>query len=267
MFWLLYGEDAEFGDITSETVIPKSLEAHASVIAKEKCILAGSEYLAENLRDLGMSVEHLSDGSEIQSGTMVMRISGNAREILKVERTVLNILGRMSGIATETRKIVSLVHKVNPHVKIAATRKTLWGYLDKIAVKIGGGDTHRWNLGDMVMIKDNHIALVGLEEAIKKAKDVSFTKKIEVEVENEMDAIKAAQLGVDIILLDNMGQEDVCKLAKKLRKYGIMIEVSGGITPENIEDYAKCDVDVISMGYLTHSTRSINFSMEMMKKD
>ena len=267
MFWLLYGEDTEFGDITSETVISEDMVAEAMVIAKESCVLAGAEYVAENLRELELSVEHLPDGSEINSSTEVMHITGNAREILKAERTILNILGRMSGIATETKKIVDRVHSVNPDLRIAATRKTLWGYLDKIAVAMGGGDTHRLHLGDMVMIKDNHIALAGLEKAIRRAKRVSFTKKIEVEVENEEDALKAAELGVDIILLDNMEPVEVCKLAKKLKKYGVIIEVSGGITPENIIDYAKCEVDVISMGYLTHSVRSINFSMEMKKKD
>ncbi len=263
MFRILYGEDTIHGDVTSEAIIPGDMEAEGIIIARERCVLAGMEYLRENLTGMGFEVEGLRDGEWVDSGTEVMRIRGNAREILKVERTVLNILGRMSGIATETRRVVEKVQKINSKVRIAATRKTLWGYLDKKAVEIGGGDTHRWNLGDMVMIKDNHIALVGLEEAVKRAKRVSFTKKIEVEVESEEEAIRVAELGADIIMLDNMTPEEVCRISKKLRKYPVIIEVSGGITPENVVDYAKCDVDVISMGYLTHSAKSVNFSLEL----
>jgi len=266
MFWLLYDEDMEHGDITSEAVIPKEMEVRACVIAREQCVLAGAEYVAKNLRALEMKVDTLKDGTEVNDGTVVMEIQGNARRILSVERTLLNILGRMSGIATETRRIVEKVRRINPRIRIAATRKTLWSYLDKIAVKTGGGDTHRWNLGDMVMIKDNHLALVSLQQAIERAKRVSFTKKIEVEVECEEDAVKAAELGVDIILLDNLSPKEVCTLVKKLRKYPVLIEVSGGITPENVEDYARCDVDIISMGYLTHSARSVNFSLEIEKE-
>ncbi len=267
MFWLLYQEDTQYGDITSETVIPKDVQALARVVAKERCVLAGMEYLKENLRRLELEVEALEDGMEVHAGEVVMRLYGNARTILKVERTLLNILGRMSGVATETKKIVDKVRRINPHVRIAATRKTLWGYLDKMAVKIGGGDTHRWNLGDMVLIKDNHLTLIPLEDAIKAAKKVSFTKKIEVEVESEEAALKAAKHGADIILLDNMSPEEVCRIAKKLRNYPILIEVSGGITPENVERYAACDIDIISMGYLTHSARSINFSLEIEKRN
>ncbi len=263
MFRIMYDEDTIHGDVTSEAVIPENMEAEGVIIAKDHCVLAGVEYVKENLERMGFEVDCLKDGARVDAGTEIMWIRGNARKILSVERTVLNILGRMSGIATETRRVVEKVHELNQHVRVAATRKTLWGYLDKKAVEIGGGDTHRWNLGDMVMIKDNHIALVGLEEAVKRAKKVSFTKKIEVEVANEEDAIKAAELGADIIMLDNLPPEDVSKIAGKLRKYPVIIEISGGITPENIVDYAACDIDIISMGYLTHSTKQANFSMEL----
>ncbi len=263
MFRTLLDEDTVFGDITSELVIPSDMNATARVIAKEPCVLAGSSYVAENLLSMGFEVVSEEDGSMVNPGDVVMEIRGNARRLLSVERTVLNILGRMSGIATETRRIVEMVRRVNPKVRVAATRKTLWGYLDKIAVEIGGGDTHRWNLGDMVMIKDNHINLVGFEEAIRRAKKASFTKKIEVEVENAEFAIKAAEMGADIIMLDNIRPEEVCDIARRLRSYGVIIEVSGGITPENILDYARCDIDVVSLGYLTHSVRSVNFSMDV----
>jgi nicotinate-nucleotide pyrophosphorylase (carboxylating) len=264
MFEKLYDEDMIFGDLTSRLIIPKDMKAKGIVVAKERCMVAGIDYLEEKLMQKNIQVrKFVDDGDFVNERTEVMEIQGSAREILSVERTVLNILGRMSGIATLTNEIVEKVKRINPNVKIAATRKTLWPYLDKIAVEIGGGDPHRWNLGDMVLIKDNHIALVGLEEAIRRAKKASFTKKIEVEVESMEDAIKAAQMGVDIIMLDNFEPEEVCKIAEKIRDYGVLIEVSGGITPDNVEDYAKCKIDIISMGFITHSARSINFSMEI----
>ncbi len=266
MFDILYREDTIFGDITSELVIPEDMECVGKVIARENCIVAGIKYLSSKLEKLGLDVEILAkDGDRVSKNTVVMSIKGNARTILSVERALLNILGRMSGIATRTHEIVEKVRRINPKIRIAATRKTLWGYLDKVAVQIGGGDTHRWNLGDMVMIKDNHIALVGIEEAIKRAKRVSFSKKVEVEADNENDALKAAELGADIILLDNMSPDEIGRIAKKLRNYRVIIEISGGITPQNIEEYARCDVDVISMGYLTHSVDSVDFSMEIEK--
>ena len=268
MFRILLEEDTQYGDITSELIIPTGMRAEALIIAKERCVVAGVEYLRKNLEAMGIHViESKRDGDVVSAGCVVMRMRGHARDLLKVERTLLNILGRMSGIATETRKIVEMVRKINPNVRIAATRKTLWGYLDKVAVMIGGGDPHRWNLGDMVMIKDNHIALVGLRKAIERAKKVSFTKKIEVEVENEEDAIMAAEMGANIVMLDNMDPEDVCRIAEKLKKYGVMVEVSGGINPENVMEYAQCDVDIISMGHITHSVRACNFSMEIEKID
>ncbi len=262
MFWKMYQEDTIFGDITSE-IIPKDLNVEGIVIAMEPCVVAGTSYVCENVKKIGLECDCLEDGAEVSAGREILKISGNARKVLGVERTVLNILSRMCGIATETKRIVKKVREINPRLRIAATRKTPWGYLDKLAVKIGGGDPHRWNLSDMILIKDNHIKLIGLEKAIELAKKISFTKKIEIEVENEKQALKAAEMGTDIIMLDNLSPDNACRVAKKLRKYGVIIEVSGGITPENVEKYAKCDVDVISMGYLTHSARAINLSMDI----
>ncbi len=262
MFWKMYHEDTIFGDITSE-IIPKNLKVEGIVIALEPCIVAGTGYICENVKKIGLKCDGLDDGAEASKGEEILKIAGNARKVLGVERTVLNILSRMCGIATETKKVVERVRKINPNVKIAATRKTLWGYLDKLAVKIGGGDPHRWNLSDMILIKDNHIKLIGLEKAIELAKKISFTKKVEVEVEREKDALKAAKMGADIIMLDNFSPENACIVAKKLRRYEVIIEISGGITPENVGEYARCDVDVISMGYLTHSARAINLTMDI----
>ena len=262
MFWKMYHEDTIFGDITSE-IIPKDLKIDGFVIAQEKCVVAGVDYIIENLKKIGLESQGVEDGSIVDRGETILKIRGEARKVLAAERTILNILSRLCGIATETRKIVDKIKKINPKIRVAATRKTLWGYLDKMAVKIGGGDPHRWNLGDMILVKDNHIKLIGLEKAIAIAKKASFTKKIEVEVENEEDALKVSKMGVDIIMLDNFNPENVCRIAKRLREYGVLIEVSGGITPENVEKYARCDIDIISMGYLTHSIKSINLSMDV----
>lgn len=186
-----------------------------------------------------------------------------------MERTALNIIGRMSGIATETRKLVEKVRKVNPRVKVAGTRKSLLRLIDKRAIMIGGGEPHRFSLSDAILIKDNHLALVPLEEAIKRAKEFSVYKVVEVEVENLEDAVKAAKAGADVIMLDNMKPQEIKEVIEKLRELGlrdgVKIEVSGGITPENIEEYAKLDVDVISLGYLTHSVRNFDVSLEIVK--
>lgn len=189
---------------------------------------------------------------------------GNARQILMLERTVLNLIARMSGIATATRRVVEAVRKVNPDVKIAATRKTCPGmrYFDKKAVEIGGGWAHRMSLSDAILIKDNHIAIAGLEEALMKARE-----RGRVEVRSVDEAVKAARLGADMIMLDNMGVEEAEKAIRLVREINpsAMIEISGGITPDNIMDYASLDVDIISLGWLTHSVRSLDFSLEVVR--
>jgi nicotinate-nucleotide pyrophosphorylase (carboxylating) len=172
----------------------------------------------------------------------------------------------MSGISTETKKLVDLCKSINPNVSIAATRKTTPGFrkYEKKAVVIGGGESHRFGLFDAVMIKDNHIKLIGsVEKAIKKVKENVRNKIIEVEVENESDAITAARLGVDVIMLDNMNPKTGELIAKKIKQINnkITIEISGGITSDNIQDYASY-ADRISLGYITHSIKSIDFSLE-----
>ncbi|MGQ9781848.1 MAG: carboxylating nicotinate-nucleotide diphosphorylase [Nitrososphaeria archaeon] len=261
-------EDSDFGDITSECTIPEELEAEAKVIAKEDGVVAGLKYLSGELDKLGLKAKIIKDDGEyVGRGDVVASIEGNARKILLIERTFLNILGRMSGIATATRRVVTRVKEVNSHTRIAATRKTILGRLDKEAVVIGGGDPHRWNLSDHILIKDNHIALVGLEEAIKRAKKTSFVRKIEVEVESTQEAAEAVDLGADIILLDNFKPEQIYKTIKMLEEKGVkekvLLEASGGINEENVTEYARCGVDIISMGYLTHSTKNMDYSMEI----
>ncbi len=188
-----------------------------------------------------------------------------------MERTVLNILMRMSGIATITSMMVSEAKKVNPRIIVAGTRKTTPGlqFMEKDAIRLGGGDTHRYRLDDCVLIKDNHLALVGdVKGAVEKAREyVSFTKKIEVEVENLDDAIIAANSGVDIIMLDNMNFNDIELVLAALEKKGcrdkVLIEVSGGINLNNIAEYAETRVDIISSGYITHSATALDMSLEI----
>jgi nicotinate-nucleotide pyrophosphorylase (carboxylating) len=199
-----------------------------------------------------------------------MKISGNAQTILSAERTMLNLLSRMSGIATATRRLAEKLRKANATAKIAATRKTApgLGYFDKKAVLIGGGDPHRLRLDDMILVKDNHIAIAGsVETAVKKAKAASFSKKIEVEVASATDALKAAEAGADIIMLDNFSPKQIREAVEALKKAGffgkILVEVSGGITEQNLLEYASAQVDTISMGAITHSAKALDISLEV----
>jgi len=214
-----------------------------------------------------------NDGEKIQKDKVIMEISGDPHDILSLERTVLNLMMRMSGIATLTAKLVELVKNVNPDIIVAGTRKTTPGlqFFEKDAIRSGGGDTHRYRLDDEILIKDNHLALVGdVAEAVSRArKYASFTKKIEIEVENTDETLQAARAGADIIMLDNMAPEEVINvlavLEKERLRSNVIIEVSGGINSDNIVDFAKTGVDVISTGYMTHSARSLDLSLELHK--
>lgn len=255
-------DDIGYGDISSQLLPPKS--GNASIVCKDTCIISGVEY-AQFLFELrGLHVIILkNEGEKAQPGERIMEIEGEYREILQVERTALNILTRMSGIATETRTLVEKVRKVNPHCRIASTRKTLLRFFDKRAVITGGGDPHRFRLEDMILLKDNHIAILGIKEAIKRARAHSFSKKIEIEVSSKKAALEAVQCGVDIVMLDNMTPEEVTETVQALQDFPVIIEASGGITSDNIEIYAQTGVDVISMGYITHSIQAANMSLEI----
>ena len=265
-------EDVGFGDITSQLIVPEDVEAVAEVVAKETGILAGVEEARLALELLGARVVwSMEDGSSIRPGDVVLRAEGPARALLAAERTALNFLMRMSGIATATAELVELAKRARPGVRVAATRKTAPGlrFFDKKAVEIGGGDTHRLRLDDCVLIKDNHVAVVGsVAEAVRRArKAVSFTKKIEVEVSTPEEAVEAARAGADIIMLDNFPPEEVERAIELLEEAGlrssVIVEVSGRIGPDNIADYAPKGVDIISSGYLTHSARALDFSMRV----
>jgi nicotinate-nucleotide pyrophosphorylase (carboxylating) len=216
----------------------------------------------------------VKDGTIVEKQTIVMDITGKALSILKAERTALNLIMRMSGIATETRKFVDAVDAYKDSVRIACTRKTVPGlrFFDKKAVSIGGGDSHRMSLDDMVLIKDNHIFFSeSVEKSVKLARqNVGSSIRVECEVTNLDSAIAAINAGADIIMLDNFSPSDVSRTIKEITKKGIRnkakLEVSGGISLQNVKSYAKSRPDIISIGHLTHSPEAINFSLEMIEK-
>jgi len=257
------------GDITSNALFTKHT-AHAIIISKEGCIVAGLEEARQVFKKLGATATSLvKDGSVVKKGTTVIEISGLVRSILKGERLALNIIGRMSGIATETKKLVERCHKINPKVMIAATRKTTPGFriFEKKAIVLGGGEPHRYGLYDAVIIKDNHLKIIGsVEKAIQIVTSKIHDKVIEIEVENESDALSAARMNVDVIMLDNLDPRKGKIIARKIREVNprILIEVSGGITGDNIEKYASF-ADRVSLGYLTHSIKNKDFSLEIFK--
>lgn len=254
-------------DPVSVTIVP--LHRVVGVIrASEEGIICGVTEARATFEYFEVEVlKSLEAGSDVRGGDEVMRVAGPARGILAAERLALNFLGRMSGIATLTNQIV----KKAPGVRVAATRKTTPGFrrFEKKAVIVGGGDPHRYTLSDAVMIKDNHIAIMGLEGAIEAARSASFTQKIEVEVESPEDAVHAAELGADIVMLDNMPpnriRETIALLESKNLRKGLLIEASGGITLENASDYASTGVDVISLGALTRDARWLDLSLEVQK--
>ena len=264
-------EDEGFGDITSNSVIDKNEEVCAYIVSKDEGILAGIDVAKELFESKHVNVVfHLNDGCEIRKGDLLMSLKGNARDILLVERTALNLLMRMSGVASAANEYARLVEG---RVIVAGTRKTqpAIGKFDKLALKIGGADTHRFSLDDMVLIKDNHIAVVGSPlKALKKAQEnVSFSKKIEIEVETLEDAVLCVENKADIVMLDNMDSLKVKEVLDELEKRGIrqnsLIEISGGINKDNILDYVDLGVDIISIGGLTHSSRSLDFSLKIRK--
>jgi nicotinate-nucleotide pyrophosphorylase (carboxylating) len=256
------------GDITSEALFT-SEQGKGSIIAKDKGILAGIDEIKQVFQLRGATVrDHKKNGEPIKKGDVVATVEGPLRAILSGERVALNILGRMSGIATETQRLLIQCKKINPQVKIAATRKTTPGFrkYEKNAVKIGGGEPHRQGLFDAYLIKDNHlIKTKSITEAITQVQKHNISGKIvEIEVENEPDALAAANLNVDVIMLDNFDSKKGKLIAERIRKINpnVLIEVSGGITNDNIKEYA-IFADRISLGCLTHSVKSLDFSLEI----
>ena len=261
-------EDLGYDDVSC-TIVPDR-PAEAVIFTKEDCIVAGIKEAGSIFCYLGIQAETtLKDGDRLKEGDVIFGLKGGAISILRAERLTLNFLGHLSGIATLTRACMDVVRKHSETTRVACTRKTIPGIrkFEKLAVVAGGGDPHRFNLSDSVMIKDNHVKLMGIEAAIEAAKKTGFTRKIEVEVESADDAVLAAKLGADIIMLDNMQPEAVRETLEILKEKGlrdsVIVEASGGISQANLEGYAKTGVDVISMGSLIHKSRWIDISLEI----
>ncbi|MDR0198294.1 MAG: carboxylating nicotinate-nucleotide diphosphorylase [Methanomassiliicoccaceae archaeon] len=259
-------EDIGHGDITTDILVP-DVDGKADIICQDDAVIAGIEEAVTIFEEHGIECDPcVGDGDRVKRGSVVMGLSGPLRNIITLERTALNIMMRMSGIATATNEVLMICRKHNKNIRIAATRKTTPGFraFEKKAVMIGGGDPHRYGLYDMILVKDNHIrAAGGMRNVIDSLKNASFTRKVEIEVENMDDAVAAARGGADMILIDNAGPAKAREIADAVRRVNdITIEVSGNITKDNAADYAKF-ADVISMGSLTHSVRSIHFSLNV----
>lgn len=260
-------EDIGPGDITTEATIPPDKTCTAVIIAKEAGILCGQEVAEAAFRAMDPRLTYevlVPEGSEITPGQGVARISGSARSVLMAERVALNFLQRMSGIATTTRKLAEAIKYY--HARLVETRKTTPGLrmVEKYAVRVGGGLNHRYGLHDAILIKDNHIAVAGgVRQAVVAARKVSsHTSRVEVECETLEQVQEALEAGADIILLDNMDVETMKKAVEMVAGKAIL-EASGGITAATLADVAKTGVDIISMGALTHSVKSLDLSLEV----
>ena len=260
-------EDIQSGDITSALLPNKKIKA--KIISREQGIVAGVKFAKYIFQSKRCAVRiFIKDGSRLKPNQTILQVSGSVKSILSCERTVLNLLSRMSGIATQTNYLVSQIKKYSKKTDLYSTRKTAPGlrYFDKEAVKIGGGHKHRMALDDMVMIKDNHLLLCNsMKSIIKEARKKH--RHVEVEVENQNDAISAAEYGAMIVMLDNFSPKQIKKTItalqkKKLRK-SVRLEASGGINSKNINAYAKTGVDIISVGSITNSVIGLDLSLEV----
>ena len=261
-------EDMTSGDITTDSIL-KDEKAEVNLIAKDKGILAGLDVFKRVFEIIDQEVAfefYFSDGDEVNNKDLIGKIRGRAKAILEGERTALNFLQRMSGIATYTKKMVDSLD--SEHVKILDTRKTTpnMRIFEKYAVTLGGGYNHRYNLSDGIMLKDNHIdAAGGIREAVEKVRSLNpFVKKIEVEVENFDQVREALEAKADIIMLDNMEIEEIREACKIINKKAI-IECSGNVSLENINSYKDLAIDYISSGAITYSAGVLDLSMKNLK--
>jgi len=262
-------EDLGHGDLTSLLVVPVGLAGRARVLAKEDFVLAGMPFMAMvfSIVDPEVILEVLRpEGSSVRSGDVLATISGAARSLLAGERTSLNILQRVSGIATLTRAYANRVRDLP--VRITDTRKTTPGLrlLEKYAVRTGGGANHRFGLYDGILVKDNHIRPAGsVAEAVRRAKSGHHLLKIEVEVRNLAEVEEALRAGADVIMLDNMTVPEMAEAVRVIRRTreGVLVEASGNVNLDTVRGIAETGVDIISVGALTHSARAVDISMKM----
>ncbi len=268
---LALSEDLARGDVTTDSLIPPDIDGNASILIKADGVLAGGSVaeIVFHRVDPGLQVvRSVADGSPVKAGDIVGRVSGRVVSILKAERVALNFLQRLSGIATLTARYVAAVKGTK--AGIYDTRKTTPGlrFLEKYAVRMGGGRNHRLDLGDFVLIKDNHIAILRgrgatLTEIVERAKaGVPSGMKVEVEVSSAQDAVEAARAGADIVMFDNMSAGDM-KRAVGILPAGVQTEASGGINLATVREAALTGVDIISVGALTHSPAVLDISLEL----
>ncbi|HKR11971.1 MAG TPA: carboxylating nicotinate-nucleotide diphosphorylase [Pyrinomonadaceae bacterium] len=258
-------EDIGSGDVTTNSIVPAGAALRGRIVAKQDGVVAGLDVASEVFRALSGEImfdAKVKDGSRVNKGDVLAELTGDARALLTGERTALNFLGRMSGIATLTRQFVDAVAGTN--AVILDTRKTAPGLrtLDKLAVRLGGGQNHRTGLFDMVLIKDNHIDFAGsITAAVERVRATGTTLAIEVETRTLDNVREALQLGVERILLDNM-QPETMREAVEMTKGQAKLEASGNVTLENVLEVARTGVDFISVGALTHSPRVFDVSLE-----
>lgn len=260
-------EDVGAGDITTRAVVPDGARFQAAIVSRQACVVAGLAEASLVFAHLGAKVEHAArDGDRVSAGTTVLRVNGPAQAILTGERLALNLMMRMSGIATLTRGLQDKVSAKNPNCRVAATRKTTPGFrkFEKKAVELGGGDPHRFGLHDAFLVKDNHLLVEpDVAAAVRKCRALARGKLLQVEADAPEQAIAAAEAGADAVLLDNFAPALARETyrALKARWPRLLVEVSGGITPANVADYADA-ADRISMGFLTHSAPAIDFGLD-----
>ena len=260
-------EDVRSGDITTRMFVP-DIDGKAIITCEDDAIVAGLEEAADVFSRMNAIAEMtVKDGTRVKSGTVVMKIDGPLRGITTCERVALNIMMRMSGIATATDEATRICRARNSKAVIAGTRKTTPGFrkFEKKAIALGGGDPHRYGLDDLILIKDNHIkAAGGVAEAMEIAMEAPFSMKIEIEIENKKDAEIAAKCGADIIMIDNQSPKTTAEIRGLIKSIDkdIKVEASGNITLNNVADYAN-SADIISMGCLTHSVKAIHFSLDI----
>ncbi|MEH7226274.1 carboxylating nicotinate-nucleotide diphosphorylase [Bacillus sp. JJ1566] len=260
-------EDIGDQDVTSQSIFPLEQTSQGVFIAKENGIISGLAIIKEayHLLDSTIQVElRFTDGDLVSAGDTIATVSGPTAHLLTGERVILNLLQRMSGIATVTNKCVNALN--DPSIQICDTRKTIPGLrmLDKYAVVSGGGKNHRYGLYDGVMIKDNHIAYCGsITKAVQAAREkIGHMVKIEVETENLEEVLEAVEAGADVIMFDNRSPEEVKEYAQLVPK-GIITEASGGITLDNLATYSGTGVQYISLGFLTHSVKALDISLQV----
>jgi len=263
-------EDISHGDVTSEALIPPELQGKASLLVKAEGIVAGGEVAKRVFLKVDPSLKArvlIKDGTNVKPGDIVATVSGSVTSILKAERVALNFLQRLSGIASQTAQYVAKTHGFV--VSITDTRKTTPGLrlLEKYAVRMGGGQNHRFHLGDGILIKDNHIAALrargmSLKDIVARAKQNAPGLKVEVEVNTAQEALDAVEGGTDIIMLDNMSPDEMRRVVSLVPSH-VKIEASGGITLANIRAVAETGVNLISVGALTHSSKALDISLEL----